>query len=150
MTHDSAPSTRKHILQVRHFLDQFRSALFIRGTVHDQSKLEEPEKSVFDEFTHKLSHTEYASPQYKQFTSEMRPALEHHYANNSHHPEHYEERIAGMDLLDIVEMLCDWKAATERTRNGDIRKSIEYNAKRWDLDPQLVAILRNTVERLHW
>ena len=42
--------------------------------------------------------------------------IEHHYAVNSHHPEHYEAGIAGMSLFDLIEMLVDWKAASERMR----------------------------------
>jgi hypothetical protein len=35
--------------------------------------------------------------------------------HNSHHPEHYGNRgISGMDLFDVVEMMCDWMAAARR------------------------------------
>ena len=150
MTHDSGPDTLKHIGRVRYYLSEIRERLLIRGLAHDSSKLEEPEKSVFDEYTNKLKHTDYGSEEYKGFLEAMAPALAHHYAVNSHHPEHYEDGVDGMDLLDVVEMLCDWKAATERTKNGDIRKSIEMNAKRFGLSVQLQCILMNTVDRLGW
>ena len=39
--------------------------------------------------------------------------------------EIYANGVAGMDILDLVEMLCDWKAASERTKDGDFQKSIE-------------------------
>lgn len=55
-----------------------------------------------------------------------------------------------MDLLDIVEMLCDWKAATERHNDGDIMKSLEINKNRFNIDDQLFAILENTVKRMEW
>ena len=42
-------------------------------------------------------------------------------------------------------MLVDWKAATERVKNGNIRKSIEHNAKRYGISEQLTGILENTV-----
>lgn len=56
--------------------------------------------------------------------------------------------INDMNLLDIVEMLCDWKAASERHNDGNIRKSIEINANRFGLSPQLVKILENTADLL--
>jgi len=81
---------------------------------------------------------------------ELEPALEHHYAHNSHHPEHYEHGVAGMTLADVVEMLVDWKAASERHDDDqDIYDSIEHNAGRFDLSDQLTQILRNTAEELY-
>lgn len=56
--------------------------------------------------------------------------------------------IEGMSLLDIIEMFCDWKAATERHNDGDILKSIEHNEKRFKIAPQLSQIFRNTKEEL--
>ena len=53
-----------------------------------------------------------------------------------------------MDLTDILEMLADWKASTERTQNGDIFKSIEINSKRFGIEPQLKQILINTAKLL--
>jgi hypothetical protein len=52
-----------------------------------------------------------------------------------------------MTLVDVVEMLCDWAAATQRhDDDGDIFDSIEKNAERFDLSEQLAQILRNTAK----
>jgi hypothetical protein len=37
----------------------------------------------------------------------MAPALKHHYENNRHHPEHFKNNIDDMNLIDLIEMLCD-------------------------------------------
>jgi hypothetical protein len=47
-------------------------------------------------------------------------------------------------------MLFDWKAATERHADGDIRKSIEINKERFKISEQLCDIFRNTVNRMNW
>ena len=78
----------------------------------------------------------------------VKPAIEHHYANNRHHPEHWPNGIDDMTLLDLVEMLVDWKAATVRNKNGNIRKSVEHNSKRFNMSPQLTKIFENTVREL--
>jgi len=44
----------------------------------------------------------------------MKPALEHHYALYRHHPEHFQNGIDDMNLIDLVEMFADWKASSER------------------------------------
>lgn len=72
----------------------------------------------------------------------LKPAIEHHYQVNSHHPEHYPDGFAGMSLLDRIEMYCDWKAAVKRNKNGDLNKSIEINAKRFNIPPEWVEAFR--------
>lgn len=140
--------TFRHIERVRNLLNVCVTDLLKRGEQHDQSKLESPEVEYFTEYTPKLAGCTYGSEEYKGFMTAMKPALEHHYANNSHHSEHYKNGINDMNLLDIIEMLCDWKAASERHNDGNIRKSIEINAKRYNISPQLTEILENTADLL--
>ena len=45
-----------------------------------------------------------------------------------------------MSLLDLMEMLADWRAATERNKNGDIKKSIEINTYRFNIYKKLKQI----------
>lgn len=90
----------------------------------------------------------YGSDEYKAQLEKLKPALSHHYAHNSHHPEHYVTGIDGMNLLDVIEMLVDWKAASERHADGDIMRSIDINSERFKISPQLRSILENTVTAL--
>lgn len=53
-----------------------------------------------------------------------------------------------MNLVDIIEMLCDWKASGERQRDGNLLKSIEVNAQRFGCDDQLKQIFINTAKML--
>ncbi len=50
--------------------------------------------------------------------------------------------------MDLVEMFCDWMAATERMADGDIMNSIEINQARFGYSDDLAEIFRNTVECL--
>jgi len=138
--------TQEHIDQVRTFMNMVVENIKQRAEVHDRSKMESPEIEIFTEYTPKLKHSTYGSDEYKSFLTGMGKALKHHYANNTHHPEHYEDGIRGMDLLDVVEMFCDWKAATMRHNDGDIRKSIEYNQKRFGYSDDLASVFRNTAK----
>lgn len=136
--------TLAHIRRVQQLLHKVAANLMERARVHDQSKLSEPEASVFAEFTPKLKGSTYGSPEYQAFLAAMRPALEHHYANNRHHPEHWANGIQDMSLIDLIEMFCDWKAATERHANGSLPKSIELNKKRFGYGDELEQILVRT------
>lgn len=147
---NSKLETIKHILRVKELLLKFREKLQQRGIDHDESKLQEPEKTGFDEMTSKLKDTTYGSDEYKQMLIDLKPTLEHHYTNNSHHPEHYEGGVNEMDLFDIVEMLMDWKASTERHEDGDIHKSLEINRERFKMSDQLYFIFKNTINNLNW
>lgn len=136
--------TMEHIGQVREFLMLVVGHLTERALAHDQSKLESPELEIFTEYTPKLKNSTYGSDEYKGFLVGMGEALKHHYEANSHHPEHYEVGIRGMNLLDVIEMFCDWKAATMRHADGDIYKSIEHNKNRFNMSDDLAQIFKNT------
>jgi len=137
--------TEEHIKNVKMFLGYIVDEIIERGVTHDKSKLEEPELETFCTYTKKLANSTYGSEEYKTFLKEMKPALDHHYAENRHHPEHFKKGIDDMNILDLIEMLCDWKAATMRHNDGNIIKSIEYNTKRFNLSEQLKNILLNSV-----
>lgn len=141
--------TYKHIHTVQGLILDAVGVLLRRMSSHDQSKLRPPEVSTFTEFTPKLKDSTYGSEEYKGFLRDMKPALDNHYACNRHHPEHFENGINDMNILDIVEMILDWKAATLRHDNGDIMKSIEINAERFGIDDQLKQILINTAKCLN-
>lgn len=145
--YDSRPDTYEHIARVRLLMLRFAFDLIERAHAHDASKLVDPERATFDEFTPKLKDTVYGSDEYRGFLRDMQPALEHHYAHNRHHPEHHEEGVDGMNLADVVEMLCDWTAASERTKDGDVRQSIlNTNKERFGLSDQLARLLLNTLD----
>jgi hypothetical protein len=185
---DSTADTVEHINKVQVRIAEFQAALDERASLHDRSKLQEPEKSGFDILTAKLAELRYGSDEYRAALAENKPTIDHHYAHNSHHPEHWpqnetdemralkrqiaryediaprsekmkrarkelailESGLNGMSLLDVVEMFCDWKAASERTKQGSIAASIAHNKERFGISDQLASILENTVRELDW
>lgn len=140
--------TFRHIERVRNLMGKMIVEILNRCEKHDQSKLVPPESEVFAEYTEKLANTTYGSEEYKQFLKDMKPALDHHYAKNSHHPEFYKNGIKDMDIIDILEMLCDWKAASERHNDGNINKSIEINGRRFNMSQDLICIFENSTKYL--
>lgn len=147
---DSTLATLQHSRRVDELLLQVISGIQSRVTKHDLSKMEDPELQIFDEFSPKLKDSTYGSDEYKGFLEEMGSGLRHHYANNRHHPEHYPNGIEGMTLVDLVEMLCDWKAATERHDDGDLDRSLWIQRDRFHITDQLLSILRNTATEAGW
>ena len=139
--------TRKHIAIVGKYISLVVNKLQDRAMKHDATKLESPEVEGFTKVTGKLSKTTYGSEDYHDtLKSDLQIALDHHYAKNRHHPEHYPNGIDDMTLIDVLEMICDWKAATLRHNDGNILKSIEHNTDRFSISPQLAKIMQNTVD----
>lgn len=82
--------TWEHINQVMRLLAVMQWHITKRMFTHDRSKLSPPEVSTFVEFTPKLKNSTYGSDEYKQFLADMKPALDHHYSHNRHHPEFFD------------------------------------------------------------
>lgn len=156
MSYDSRPETQAHIGRVQYFMSRAIRNLRGRELQHDASKLVEPELSAFDIATPKLAGLEFGSEEYKQSLRDLGPALQHHYEHNDHHPEHYENGIRGMSLMALLEMLCDWRAASERVkqRTDDPEKmatfssGLDFNKSRFNISDDLFEILLNTVREL--
>ena len=151
-TCDSTPDTIAHIERVQELLQSAISNLAKRAVEHDASKLIEPEKSAFDRLKAlSLSGMAYGSEEYQACLRREKPSIQHHYEANSHHPEHYANGVNGMSLFDVLEMLLDWKAASERMKDGGcIHHSLKVNRERFNLSPQLVDILANTIREMGW
>ena len=144
--YDSRADTLQHILDVRANLDAFVSEMLRRGQVHDASKLSDAEKPTFDEAIPLLSGVPYGSPEYEDVVRRLAPALEQHYRRNSHHPEHYgPQGVAGMDLFDLVEMVCDWMAAAKRNPSDGVK--LAYNVELFGIQDQFAGIIANTLAR---
>lgn len=143
---DSTNDTLEHIKKVGVNLSLMIAGLAMRASRHDHSKLQAEEKPVYDRVRPLLDAAEYGSEDYHAATDQLGPAFEHHTKVNPHHPEHYDNGVDGMNLLDVVEMLCDWHGAAQRRPGGHVREGLEYNIQKYGIDPQLAQILRNTVE----
>lgn len=140
--YDCTADVTAHIDRVRFWLRDFANQMTGRYIHHDASKLEEPEKSIFDQYTWKLKNTEFGSDEYKAQLQGMGAGLAHHYQANRHHPEHFKQGINGMVLADLVEMYCDWLAAAQAKGEA---VNLEYLCERFGIEPQLAQIFINTL-----
>lgn len=107
--------TLEHIAKVQDNLEIFRAALYQRAVLHDYSKLQSPELEGFAANTEKLSKVNYGTEEYKELLKELKPTLDHHYANNSHHPEH--TRIKEEKWLPVK----DYEGFYEISNFGEVR-----------------------------
>lgn len=118
----------------------------IRGLEHDDSKLDTDEFPYFAELTPKLKSSTFGSDEYKGFKEQLKPALDHHYANNRHHPEHFKNGVKDMNLFDLMELMVDIFASSKRQANGNLRKSLEQYQQTYQISEDLKLIMENTME----
>ena len=137
--------TMRHIETVRNYLNGVVKLIMERGELHDQSKLQNPEVQIFEEYTPKLKECTYGSDEYVKYLDQMQVGIIHHYAVNRHHPEFHDKGIDDMNLIDLIEMLVDWKSASLRHTDGDIWKSIELNQKRFGYSDEMKSLLKRTM-----
>lgn len=143
--YDSRADTLAHVHAVRDRISVFVTEMLRRARLHDASKFSPEEKPVYDQVFPLLKGVAYASPEWDALVERAGPALAHHYRQNSHHPEHYSDGVAGMDLFDVVEMLCDWMASAERNPSDGVK--LDHNVTVFGIEPQLARILANTLAR---
>ncbi len=151
-SYDSRPDTLLHSLRVGALMVDMLQEGMRRAVEHDLSKTQPPEVELFDRMTPQLKTAPFGSPEYTAALDELKPALEHHYANNRHHPEAFgEQGVNGMTLVDLMEMVADWKASSERPGGTqDLRKSIALVKDRFGISDQLAEILINTGRHFGW
>lgn len=151
MTRDDVMrETIDHCHRVANLMMDVTERLNRRAVVHDRSKYNPDEFDAFAEATPRLRSLTYGSEEYKASLTSIQPALKAHYRANRHHPEHHAGGIDSMNLLDMIEMLADWKAATERHDDGDLRRSIHQNAERFGYGDDITRLLLVTAQWMGW
>lgn len=134
-----------HKFLVSKFLTPIIQDLIKRSEDHDNSKFSEEEFLGLVEAMDDIRKYPYGTPEYNEMRQKHSKTYNVHYKKNRHHPEHYINGIEDMDLLDLIEMLVDWKSASMRTENGGtIAGSIKIGTEKYNISPQLVKILENT------
>jgi len=145
--------TIEHIKLVRGYIGEIVFNLQRRSLAHDKSKLEEPEVDGFYEMAQelKLSDTTYGSDEYRAILKKYKAStIQHHYEHNDHHPEHHKDGFYDMNYLQILEMLADWKAASLRMKDGNLRDSIVKNQARFGYSSHEAIMMVNTARELGW
>lgn len=131
-------------------MQMFANGLMIRAQIHDESKMTEPELSGFAEDYGLLKTLEFGSADWRLAMSKLKPIIEAHYNNNDHHPEHFDNGVNGMHLIQLIEMLADWYAASSTTKDGNIERSIRVGIERFGIGSQLADIIWNTATTMGW
>ncbi len=142
--------TLRHISEVAENLSDMIHDLEKRSISHDRSKLEEFE---FDIMTEKLPIFRKAnreSKEYKKSVTAIRAFLDHHYDYNRHHPQFHKNGFADMNLLDILEMIADWKAINKNNSDLSFKESLPETFEMYNIPKNMQKHIIATLEYLDW
>jgi len=142
--------TLRHMSEVAEKLAEIRADLELRGISHDRSKLTEIEFDAFVLSRPKFKKANYGSKEYDECVEMIRPAVDHHHSTNRHHTSFHKEGFADMNLLDILEMLADWVAASRRSPNLTFKESLPTAFKRYSIPKNMQRHIMLTLEYLGW
>lgn len=133
-----------HIRNVQSGISKIIQVLLDELVSHDVSKWSEEEYPLIVGKS-SLDSLPYTSDEYQEALAKIPDALDHHYANNRHHPEHFENSWKGMDAIDVLVMLSDWHEVSE-----NMQRSIDYGVERWGYSEEFKSMLEKTARRLGW
>jgi len=139
---------QRHITTVQKHLNKFVARLQQRSIEHDLSKLSKDEFAGFVEVNQIARLHPYGSQEYKD-SLKGNQTIALHFSRNSHHPEYHPNSVNDMTILDWIELVTDWKAASETYGNTSFNDSLEIQRKRFKLtDAQmwLVKLIAKELE----
>ena len=143
---------KKHIAHVQDCFRSIINHLSIRAHFHDMSKLMDDEFNGFIHFERLDPNLEYGSPAYKEAFKEIehhvQEAIKLHHSRNDHHPE-YHDNVQSMNFLQILEMVCDWKAACQSySDSGSFRRSVEIGKQKYDFSKEQLWLIDQVADLL--
>jgi len=140
-------NVKDHKRKVAKYIKKLMRKLATSAMEHDDSKLSQAESPYYIDPVWDLNHEpkpKYGSDEHKALTDKMGNGWKHHLKVNRHHPEHHENGLRGMNLVDLIEMVCDWCAAAERG-NNDPALALDQVKNKKGISPDLEAVIRNTL-----
>ena len=139
-----------HISRVQENLSQIRAILEVRGIAHDRTKFLAIEFDAFVKAQPKFKEANYDSPEYQECVDMIRPSIDHHHANNRHHIAFYKKGFSDMNLLDILEMLADWEAASRRNLDLPFADSLPKAFEKYSIPSNVQRHIVATLKYLKW
>ncbi len=142
-------STRDSIINhrraVQRWMQQFAITLLRRAENHDNSKLKSPEFELWEQMDSEPKYA-YGTKEYFEKMDRYRPLFELHWKNNRHHPEHFERSYDDIDLIDILEMICDWLSYKDNLTYTQASELVSMQCERYNFSEELRELILNTLK----
>lgn len=136
----------RHIMTVQSLVRRLAYQLMLRADTHDLSKFAPDEFGGMIEIDRIADEQGLNSPAYMEALSGG--AIQLHQSRHPHHPEYHSRGIEDMSLLDIVEMVCDWKAANQLRGHPAWGESVQMMADRLNLSSEYLFLINLIAKEL--
>lgn len=137
-----------HRYYVNFFLSKTVQAIMLRAALHDVSKYSDSEFPGFRAATYYV-YGPWGKENIPDAVKEkLQESIDLHHKNNDHHPEYFPYGIEDMDLIQLLELAVDWKAAMIRHGNVDIDENIRVGQKKFGYPDFFAKILKTTLLKL--
>lgn len=140
----------RHRDNIRTALKNVSQRLEKRGLRHDLSKFKEDEAEGFVRINKTARNYEYGSDEYEESMAKEKGengCITLHFSRNRHHPD-YHESTSDMSFIDIVEMVCDWWAATQTYGTNTLEEKLPELKKQGDFTEGQLWLIDEVVELL--
>lgn len=134
-----------HKRAVQRWMQKFSLVLMDRGEKHDNSKLQEPEFSYWCKMDEEPRYR-YGTKEYKDKIERYRPLFEIHWKANRHHPEYFNYHFDDVDLIDLIEMLCDWLSYRDKLSYTEASDLVHQQCQRYGFSEEKEFLLLNTLK----
>ena len=121
--------------------------IFKRGIKHDNSKFSPVELHYNNIIREKIGKIKFGTKEHYDLLGFIAPGKNAHFLVNSHHIEYYKGNIKRMSPLDLIELLCDWKATT-KCNNGNLDCSLKINKKKYEINNRLLNCLKRDIKEI--
>ena len=151
LAHRVAEETHRHIDDVQIYMQRCIDKLHQNSKIHDLTKFGEEELTpLMNLYAHheKNGVSKFGTEEYKKdMKTHLSSMIKHHHQENTHHPEHFEAGVKGMNLMQVLEMVCDWASASKRSGGGIV--NLNDTQKRFCFSDDMKEIMRNTLKTLN-
>ena len=137
----------KHKGLVQKYLHTLSQELEVRAIAHDLSKLGIDEFNGFVAINRVAREHPYGSKEYKASLKDN-DVIDLHFSRNPHHPEYHDALVTDMGLLDIIEMVCDWKAACVTYGKTTLLEALEVQIERFGLTKEQLYLIKLIIEEI--
>jgi len=119
-----------------------------RADAHDDSKLDSTEFNKWSLNYLPESKRNLDNKEFKKTFEKLGEVREIHYSKNRHHLEFFNGDIKKINIIDLLEIICDWIASTANQDKGNLRLTIERAKERFKFSKEIEHIILNTLELL--
>lgn len=142
-----------HQLHVNTLMKRVSNELRKRGSRHDNSKFSGLEASLGDMYHNEYAKINVLTPSkadVDDYVNKTQAATIEHYKLNDHHVEHFEHGLNDMDLIQIIELVCDSLAHLKERGHTDSEcvREIERQFINYGASNDIIDVVKNTVKHL--